>query len=144
MLNKFCFHLYAQNSLFIRYSRKLQCIFWDLLVTLSCDFRVHRAGSQLKKVHIGPNFGSRSTWPVKSHDTQCHHKMHCYMTFVIKMYSEVKNINLFVFPHFQLSTATLWAAKSSTSDTNFSFCGYLWAKRNSSPSSLMYCGKHRL
>ena len=32
------------------YSRKLQCVFFDLLlsVTLSCYFRCHRAGSQLK------------------------------------------------------------------------------------------------
>merc|ERR1719402_421615 len=30
------------------YSRKLQCFFLDLILTLSPDIRVHRAGSQLK------------------------------------------------------------------------------------------------
>ena len=30
------------------YSRKLQWFFWDLSLTLPCEFRVHRAGSQLK------------------------------------------------------------------------------------------------
>ena len=45
MLNKFCFHLYAQKSLFI--AENCNGIFWDLL-TLTCEFRSHRAGSQLK------------------------------------------------------------------------------------------------
>ena len=47
MLNKFCFHLYAQKSLF---SRKLQWVFFDIIIltTRSVDIRVHRAGSQLK------------------------------------------------------------------------------------------------
>ena len=46
MLNKFCFHLYAQNSLF----RGENCnVFFDSsTITLTCEFRVHRAGSQLK------------------------------------------------------------------------------------------------
>ena len=45
MLNNFCFHVYAQNSLLIG-----EDVFFDtlLLITLSCEFRVHRAGSQLK------------------------------------------------------------------------------------------------
>ena len=30
------------------YRRKLQWIFWDLILTLPCYFRCHRAGSQLK------------------------------------------------------------------------------------------------
>ena len=30
------------------YSRKLQCFFFDHSITLSCEFWVHRAGSQLK------------------------------------------------------------------------------------------------
>ena len=31
------------------YSRKLQCFFWDILIiTLTCYFTCHRAGSQLK------------------------------------------------------------------------------------------------
>ena len=91
-LNKFCFHVYAQNLLshFLTltlshshsfslshsfnlsfnhsrhaeqvlfsslcskvtvYCRKLQCFFFDiLLITLTCYFRCHRAGSQLKNV----------------------------------------------------------------------------------------------
>ena len=38
------------GSKFAAYSRKLQCFFGDLLslITLSCEFRSHRAGSQLK------------------------------------------------------------------------------------------------
>ena len=46
MLNKFCFHLYAQNSLFI--GENCNAFFDILLSTLTCYFRVHRAGSQLK------------------------------------------------------------------------------------------------
>ena len=44
MMNNFRFHLYAQNSLLITMS------FFFIIITLSCDFRVHRhrAGSQLK------------------------------------------------------------------------------------------------
>ena len=45
MLNNFCFHVYAQNSLFI--AENFNDFFWDI-ITLSSDFRVHRAGSQLK------------------------------------------------------------------------------------------------
>ena len=75
MLNNFCFHVYAQKSLshsfnlsfthsrhaeqvlfsclgskVAVYSRKLQCFFFDhiIIITLSPDIRVHRAGSQLK------------------------------------------------------------------------------------------------
>ena len=43
MLNKFCFHLYAQKSLLIVENVNA---FFD--ITLSTDIRVHRAGSQLK------------------------------------------------------------------------------------------------
>ena len=74
MLNNFCFHVYAQKSLshshtlsftlsrhaeqllfsclgskVTVYSRKLQCFFWDLILSiLTCYFRCHEAGSQLK------------------------------------------------------------------------------------------------
>jgi len=47
MLSKFCFHLYAQKSLFIGENCNA---FFDLLLsstTRSTDIRVHRAGSQL-------------------------------------------------------------------------------------------------
>ena len=44
MLNNFCFHVYAQNSLFI--AENCNGFFWD--ITPSTDIRVHRAGSQLK------------------------------------------------------------------------------------------------
>ena len=53
MLKIFCFHVYAQNSLFI--AENCNGIFWDI-ITLSCEFRSHRAGSQLK----------RSLWSVKN------------------------------------------------------------------------------
>ena len=47
MLIKFCFHLYAQNSLLI--GENCNEVFFDLLIiTPSTDIRVHRAGSQLK------------------------------------------------------------------------------------------------
>ena len=48
MLNNFCFHVYAQKSLFI--GENCNGFFYLLLssTTLSCDLRVHRAGSQLK------------------------------------------------------------------------------------------------
>ena len=51
MLNNFCFHVQAQKSLFI--AENCNGIFWDLLtlITLTCEFRNHRAGSQLKKLH---------------------------------------------------------------------------------------------
>ena len=39
MLNNFCFHVYAQKSLFIA----------ENCNALSTDIRVHRAGSQLKR-----------------------------------------------------------------------------------------------
>ena len=41
MLNNFCFHVYAQKALFIGENG-------TLIITLSCEFRGHRAGSQLK------------------------------------------------------------------------------------------------
>ena len=46
MLNNFCFHLYAQKSLFI--GENCNAFFDSLSITLSPDIRVHRAGSQLK------------------------------------------------------------------------------------------------
>ena len=49
MLNNFCFHLYAQKSLFI--GENCNAFFLDLShSTLSPDIRVHRAGSQLIKI----------------------------------------------------------------------------------------------
>ena len=44
MLNNFCFHVLAQKSLFIAENCNP---FFDIIsssITLSCDFRVHRAG----------------------------------------------------------------------------------------------------
>ena len=49
MLNNFCFHVYAQKSLILP---KIAMLFFDsliIIITLSPDIRVHRAGSQLKK-----------------------------------------------------------------------------------------------
>ena len=50
MLNNFCFHVYAQKSLFI--AENCNAFFYNLLIliTISCVFRVQRAGSQLKNV----------------------------------------------------------------------------------------------
>ena len=45
MLNKFCFHVHAQKLLFI--GKNANGFFDILLLTLSPDIRVHRAGSQL-------------------------------------------------------------------------------------------------
>ena len=46
MLNNFCFHVYAQKSLFI--GENVNVFFDILLITSSCDIKVHRAGSLLK------------------------------------------------------------------------------------------------
>ena len=46
MLNNFCFHVYAQKSLFI--AENCNAFFDIVLITLSCEFGVHRAGSQQK------------------------------------------------------------------------------------------------
>ena len=45
MLNNFCFHVYAQKSMFIGENVN---VFWDIHHTRATDIRVHRAGSQLK------------------------------------------------------------------------------------------------
>ena len=45
-LNNFCFHLYAQKLLFI--AENCNVFFDSSSHTRSCEFRVHRAGSQLK------------------------------------------------------------------------------------------------
>ena len=58
MLNNFCFHVLAQKSLFkvenVNVFFDINGFFWqnfmDSSNTLSCDIRVHRAGSQLKNV----------------------------------------------------------------------------------------------
>ena len=48
MLNNFYFHVYAQKSLFI--AENCNVFFWMSTTSTptSCEFRVHRAGSQLK------------------------------------------------------------------------------------------------
>ena len=65
MLNNFCFHVYAQKSLFIAencngffltsmvfFDKTFHLRFFgDQLSTLSTDIRVHRAGSQLKMLN---------------------------------------------------------------------------------------------
>ena len=48
MLNNFYFHIYAQNSLFIAEN----CNGFFLTASSSCEFRVSRAGSQLKNIDI--------------------------------------------------------------------------------------------
>ena len=52
ILNNFCFHVYAQKSLFI--AENCNAFFYISILTLSCEFRVHRAGSQLKIVEQLP------------------------------------------------------------------------------------------
>ena len=50
MLNNFCFHVYTQKSL-IRVENCNGVFFDDVISsTLTCEFRVHRADSQLKNV----------------------------------------------------------------------------------------------
>ena len=44
----FCFHVYAQKSLFIGENVNVFNIYDLLLHTRACDIRVHRAGSQPK------------------------------------------------------------------------------------------------
>ena len=51
MLNNFCFHVYAQMSLFMDVN--VNAFFFDTVfdsMTLSCESTNHRAGSQLKSV----------------------------------------------------------------------------------------------
>ena len=57
MLINFCFHVYAQKSLFIGENGN---VFLDVILsTLSCEFRVHRAGSQLKMLSTHMNLTPR-------------------------------------------------------------------------------------
>ena len=48
MLNNFCFHVYAQKSLFK--VENVNAFFWTSAAAAasSCEFANHRAGSQLK------------------------------------------------------------------------------------------------
>ena len=41
MLNNFCFHVYAQKSLFIGENDNVNVYFWTAAAALSCEFRVH-------------------------------------------------------------------------------------------------------
>ena len=67
MLNNFCFHIYAQKWLFIGENCNVflghQWVFFDKTVssTLSCEFRIHRAGSQLKILDVSQKLGTRNT-----------------------------------------------------------------------------------
>ena len=55
LLNNFCFHVYAQNSLLIGEDGFFDTL---LLITLSCEFRVHRPCSQLKMSESDVNLSS--------------------------------------------------------------------------------------
>ena len=48
MLTNFCFHVYAQKSVFICENCTGFFLTSTILSTRACDIRVHRAGSQLK------------------------------------------------------------------------------------------------
>ena len=50
MLNNFCFHVYAQKSLFI--GENDNDFFGNIHNIRACDIKVHRAGSQLKIISI--------------------------------------------------------------------------------------------
>ena len=50
MLNNFCFHVYAQKSLFIDENGK--CFFLNSSIARSCEISVHRGGSQLKTDNV--------------------------------------------------------------------------------------------
>ena len=58
LLNNFCFHVYAQNSLLIGEDGLFDTL---LLITLSCEFRVHRACSQLKMSESQKSAGNLSS-----------------------------------------------------------------------------------
>ena len=70
MLNNFCFHLYAQKSLFIAencnaffFDKTFHlCFFWDHISTRSIDIRVHRAGSQLKMLPCSEGECNNYVW----------------------------------------------------------------------------------
>ena len=67
MLNNFCFHTYAQKWLFIGENCNgffgTSMGFFDKTVssTLSCEFRIHRAGSHLKILDVSQKLGTRNT-----------------------------------------------------------------------------------
>ena len=67
MLNNFCFHVYAQKSLFIaeNYNAFLDIV----LITLSCEYTVHRAGSQLTKAGSECQQDVRKRYTAKEQDT---------------------------------------------------------------------------
>ena len=71
MLNNFCFHVYAWKSLFIGENSNA-FLFWDISLhhTLPCEFRVHRAGSQLKRDVFLP-FYSANFQPDMSISVHC-------------------------------------------------------------------------
>ena len=76
MLNDFCFHVDAQKSLFIGENCNgffgTSMGFFDKTVssTLSCEFRIHRAGSQLKILDVSQKLGTRNTLTLPlSHST---------------------------------------------------------------------------
>ena len=49
MLNNFCFHVYAQMSLFVAVGENVNAFFWTAPPPASSrEFANHRAGSQLK------------------------------------------------------------------------------------------------
>ena len=50
MLNNFCFHVYAQKSLFI--AENCNAFFLTSASSASHEFRSHRAGSQLKTISL--------------------------------------------------------------------------------------------
>ena len=54
MLNNFCFHVYAQKSLFI--GENGNGFFLDTIITITRAITVHRAGSQLKSFILNDSF----------------------------------------------------------------------------------------
>ena len=73
MLNNFCFHVYAQNTLFIGENGNG---FFDILssTTHAYDKRVHRAGSHLKTTNCFYNWRNEPT-PLPA--PRCRHPPHC-------------------------------------------------------------------
>ena len=73
-LNNFCFHVYAQKSMFI--VENINAFFY---ITPSTDIRVHRAGSQLKMSERQTKAGNQEIF--QNFHTLIHSLLTCWTTY---------------------------------------------------------------
>ena len=111
-------------SKFAIYRLKMQCFFFDLVVTtLSCDFRVHRAGSQLKM----------SECQTKAGNLECMNVWMFWTIFVfmcmLKTYSHTFSLLLCLTLTLSHSH-TLSISHSITLDMLNKFCFHLYSQKS--------------